>query len=345
VLLLLVFAVKAALVPLHFWLPASYAEAPGPVAALFAIMTKVGAYAIIRIYTLIFPPDLPLTEGLHGIWLLPLALVSVAVGMIGVLAARRLDRLAAFSVIGSMGMVMTAIALMTPAGIEAALYYIAHSTFATAALFLIVDIVRDRRGGHGVRVERAPPIAGGALIAGLFFAAAIAMAGLPPLSGFLGKLLILDAGFESPMMGWIWSVVLASSLVAVLGFARAGSTVFWKSREAGGVTNAGGTGDASEAGVDGDPVARTPALPVVAAGGCIAVLVALTVFAGPMTGYLRATTAQLMTPQPYISSVMTAEGKPIPDKEKDYGKDPGGDDDGAAPDGLVGTEGAEGGDR
>ncbi len=74
VLLLLVFAIKAALVPLHFWLPSSYAEAPAPVAALFAIMTKVGAYAIIRVYTLIFPPDLEVTAGLHDTWLLPAAL-------------------------------------------------------------------------------------------------------------------------------------------------------------------------------------------------------------------------------------------------------------------------------
>ena len=87
VLLLMVFAIKAAVVPLHFWLPSSYAEAPAPVAALFAIMTKVGAYAIIRVYTMIFPPDLAVTAGLFGAWLLPAALISLALGMIGV--ARR----------------------------------------------------------------------------------------------------------------------------------------------------------------------------------------------------------------------------------------------------------------
>ncbi|MBT5296449.1 MAG: monovalent cation/H+ antiporter subunit D, partial [Octadecabacter sp.] len=111
VLLLLVFAIKAALVPLHFWLPSSYVEAPGPVAALFAIMTKVGAYAIIRVYTMVFPPDLEATAGLHDVWLQPAALLSLALGTIGVLAAKKLDRLVAFSVIGSMGMVMVAIAL------------------------------------------------------------------------------------------------------------------------------------------------------------------------------------------------------------------------------------------
>jgi multicomponent K+:H+ antiporter subunit D len=109
VLLLLVFAIKAALVPLHFWLPSSYAEAPAPVAALFAIMTKVGAYAIIRVYTLVFSPEVEATAGLHDVWLLPAALVSLAIGTIGVLAAKRLDRLIAFSVIGSMAMVMVSI--------------------------------------------------------------------------------------------------------------------------------------------------------------------------------------------------------------------------------------------
>ena len=109
VLLLLVFIIKAAVFPLHFWLPSSYAEAPGPVAALFAIMTKVGAYAIIRVYTVIFPPDLLVTNGLHTKWLLPFALISLVVGVCGVLAARKLDRLAAYSIVASMGMVMIAI--------------------------------------------------------------------------------------------------------------------------------------------------------------------------------------------------------------------------------------------
>lgn len=310
VLLLLVFAVKAALLPLHFWLPSAYSEAPGPVAALFAIMTKVGAYAIIRIYTLVFPPDLDVTAGLHETWLLPLALISLAVGMIGVLAARRLDRLVAFAVIGSMGMVMTAIGLMSEAGLTAALYYIAHSTFATAALFLLVDIVAERRGA-GSRIEGAAPMVGGPLLAGLFFVAAIAMTGLPPLSGFLGKLLILDAAYDSPLIAWVWAVVLASSLIAVVGFARAGSTVFWKPQQVvQDISDAPSEEHISEA----DRVSRgptAPALPLVAVGGFIALLAAQTIFAGPMTDYLRATVDQLMQPHAYVSTVLDTPGKEI----------------------------------
>ncbi len=300
VLLLLVFAIKAAVVPLHFWLPSSYAEAPGPVAALFAIMTKVGAYAIIRVYTIVFPPDLEATAGLHGLWLLPVALLSLAIGMVGVLAAKKLDRLVAFSVIGSMGMVMTAIALFTPDGIAAALYYIVHSTLAAGSLFLIADLVRSGRAN--LALTTAPPVAGASLTAGLFFVAAIAMTGLPPLSGFLGKLLILDATFNSPLAVWAWAIILTASLISVIGFARAGSVVFWKAH--------------SVEHPEDTPTVEAPAtLSYVAVGGLLTLLVAHTVFAGPAYSYMTATSAQLFAPEPYISTVLDTPGKLSEPKE------------------------------
>jgi len=291
VLLLLVFAIKAAVVPLHFWLPSSYAEAPAPVAALFAIMTKVGAYAIIRVYTLIFHPDLEVTAGLHDLWLLPAALASLAIGMIGLLAAKTLDRLVAFSVIGSMGMVMVAISLFTADSIGAALYYIVHSTLAGAALFLIVDLARA--GRDNLELTAQPVIAGAALTSAMFFTAAIAMAGLPPLSGFLGKLLILDAAFENTNMAWIWAIILGSSLISVVGFGRAGSTLFWKAKS-----------------VEQTIAAPPPhGLSYIAVGGLLSLLVAHTVFAGPATAYMNATAAQLFAPEPYISTVLETPGK------------------------------------
>ncbi len=295
VLLLLVFAIKAAVVPLHFWLPASYAEAPAPVAALFAIMTKVGAYAIIRVYTLIFPPDLAVTQGLHDVWLLPAALVSLAIGMIGVLAAKRLDRLVAFAVIGSMGMVMVSISLFTPAGIAAALYYIVHSTLAGAALFLISDLVRTGRAN--LTLTPQPPVMGTALTAALFFTGAIAMAGLPPLSGFLGKLLVLDAAYTSDLMVWIWVIVLGSSLISIIGFSRAGSILFWKAH---------GTEPTGGPVVD---MRRPAALSYVAVGGLIALLAAHTVFAGPVHRYTTVMAEQLFAPAPYIATVLDTPGK------------------------------------
>jgi len=290
VLLLLVFAIKAAVVPLHFWLPSSYAEAPAPVAALFAIMTKVGAYAIIRVYTLIFHPDLEVTAGLFSVWLLPAALISLAIGMIGLLAAKKLDRLVAFSVIGSMGMVMIAISLFTADSISAALYYIVHSTLAGASLFLITDLARQ--GRENLDLTAQPPISGAVLTSALFFTAAIAMAGLPPLSGFLGKLLI---------MAWIWTIILVSSLISVVGFGRAGSTLFWKAKS-----------------LDNTTAAPPPApLSYVAVGGLLSLLVAHTVFAGPATAYANATAAQLFAPEPYISTVLDTDGKLWGPKERE----------------------------
>lgn len=297
VLLLLVFAIKAAIVPLHFWLPSSYAEAPAPVAALFAIMTKVGAYAIIRVYTLVFHPELEVTAGLHGLWLLPAALLSLAIGNIGLLAARKLDRLVAFSVIGSMGMVMIAISMFTADSIGAALYYIVHSTLVGAALFLITDLVRAGRANLDLTPQ--PTIAGAPLTSALFFAAAIAMAGLPPLSGFIGKLLILDAAFANTHMAWIWAIILISSLISVIGFGRAGSVLFWKAKS-----------------LDQTVTAPPPAtLSYVAVGGLLTLLVAHTVFAGPATAYMNATAAQLFAPDPYISTVMDTPGKLSETKE------------------------------
>jgi len=294
VLLLLVFAIKAAVVPLHFWLPASYAEAPAPVAALFAIMTKVGAYAIIRVYTMIFPPELEATAGLHVQWLLPAALISLAIGMIGVLAAKRLDRLAAFSVIGSMGMVMISISLFSPAGIAAALYYIVHSTLAGAALFLISDLVRIGRGNLNLTPQA--PVAGAALTSGLFFVGAIAMAGLPPLSGFLGKLLVLDAAYGTDLMVWIWVIVLGSSLISILGFARAGSILFWKAQ--------------SVAPPEDAPLRMPPStMSYVAVGGLISLLAGHTIFAGQVHGYTTVIAAQLFAPEPYITTVLETQGK------------------------------------
>jgi multicomponent K+:H+ antiporter subunit D len=310
VLLLMVFAVKAAILPLHFWLPASYAEAPAPVAALFAIMTKVGAYCIIRFYTLVFPPDLELTQGLFDTWLMPAALLTLLMGMLGVLGARRVDRMVAFSVIGSMGMLLAGVSVFNEVGITAALYYAVHSTFAAAALFLLVDVIRTRRGAAGVSYDDAPPIKGGALVAGMFFVAAIAMTGLPPLSGFIGKLLILDAARGSDLVWWVWGAILVGSLIAVVGFSRAGSVVFWKAHQ-----DRPDTQDEDTP----EPEPVTSVLPMVSVGGLLALLIALTLAAGPVTRVLSATSAQLFNPAPYLAVVLTTPGKVI---DKGYDKAP-----------------------
>lgn len=282
VLMLSVFAIKGALVPLQFWLPGTYANAPGPVAALFAIMTKVGAYTIIRTSTLVFPPDAPAIGPLVADLMLPAALATLAVGAIGTLGATTMQRLAAFSGIASMGTLFTAVAAFSPQATTAALYYLIHSTLATAALFLIADLVTARRGDAGLAAK--PPIAQQGLIAALFFATAIALAGMPPLSGFLGKLLILDA--LRPQAAPVWPAILGASFIMLLGFARAGSTLFWKSHATGGTT--------ADHPVQGTAFA--------ALGAILAAIVLLTVFAGPVTDWLAITAQGLHDPAAYIAA-------------------------------------------
>lgn len=295
VFLMLVFAIKAAILPLHFWLPETYAQAPAPVAALFAIMTKVGAYAILRVDTLIFGPETAATAGMMTNLILAGGLATLAIGMVGVLGARTLGSLAAFATIGSVGTLLAGLALFTPETTVAALYYTVHSTLAGALLFLVVDMIRERRGPAGDALVSAPPIASTGFISALWFIAAIAVAGMPPFSGFIGKLLILDSVRAHDMMWLIWTVVLVGSLLAILGLAQAGSRVFWK-------TEAGATPEPDTA--LPDPGELTPlALPATAVGALIAGIIALTVFAGPATRYLEATAAQLYTPKNYIDAV------------------------------------------
>lgn len=287
VMLILVFAIKGALVPLQFWLPGTYANAPGVVAAMFAVMTKIGAYATLRFGTLVFPPDLPATGPLLTNLILPAALMTLMLGAVGVLGARTLPRQVAFGGIASMGMAFTALAAFTPATTAAALYYILHSTLATAAMFLIADLVTRRR--RHARLDAATPaIAQSGLIGALYLAAAIALAGMPPLSGFVGKLLILDAFRADAAL--IWSLVLTSSFLMILGYARAGSLLFWK-----------------PAAEETKPAKPEP-LAFAATFALLAALAALTIFAGPVTDWLGDTANSLHAPEAYIAANRLDEG-------------------------------------
>jgi multicomponent K+:H+ antiporter subunit D len=289
VLLLLVFAVKGALVPLQFWLPATYSFAPGPVAALFAVMTKVGAYAVIRVFTLIFPPATDATGTLFADILLPAALITLVVGAIGVLGATGMARLVAFAAIGSMGTLFIAVSQFTPQAMTAGLYYMLHSTLATAALFLVVDLVQDRRGSDDLRVA-LPPTGQHGLITALFFGAAIAMAGMPPLSGFLGKLLVMDAT-RGAYMAVIWTAILATSLITIIGFSRAGSQVFWKAY--------------ATTTTLAKPEGKAEPLAFAAVFALLAGLVVMTVMAGPVTDWLADTSAELFDKTAYINAVLS----------------------------------------
>ena len=290
-LLIAVFALKAALLPLHLWLPRAYAGAAPTVAALFAIMTKVGAYSIIRTTTLMFGDDAGAAAWAPGTYMLPAALLTMVLGFAGLVAARGLRDMAAFGVIGSTGTLLVAIALFDETAMAAALYYLPHTTLAAAMLFLVTDCAARGRGKLGGAIIPGPQWAGAGPVAAFYLLAAIALAGLPPLSGFIGKLLILKAALPLHGAAWVWGVVLGTSLLAMVGLARAGSTVFWKV--------------APDSGPVSPSAARNAPWMLAPAASLLALLVLFTVLSGPATEYAQASAEQLFAPQSYIDAVLT----------------------------------------
>jgi multicomponent K+:H+ antiporter subunit D len=293
-MLLVVFCVKAALLPLYFWLPDTYAAATAPVAALFAIMTKVGIYVIARVFTLVFGADAGPAAHLAQPWLAWLAMGTLALAALGVMSAIQLRTLVAYLVVASAGTLLLALGLGTRGTIAAGLFYLVPSTFMAAGMFLLVDrvdqsrIAGDTMDGSAWSVS---PITLGVL----FFIFAISAAGMPPLAGFLGKAQLLKAATASPQVIGTWVVVLLSSLAIIFSLGRAGSTLFWKS-----------------------PVDTTAGVVVRAASGSeraaiallLLLLVSAAVLAGPLSAYTQAAAAQLTDRRAYVNAVLGARPAP-----------------------------------
>jgi multicomponent K+:H+ antiporter subunit D len=243
-LLLAVFAIKAAALPLGFWLPGTYGAAAAHVAVLFAVMTKVGIYSIVRVHGALFEavpqgalPDGSAGHPLAGLalpWLLPAGLATLLLGAAGALAARDLRVLVAWLVVGSAGTLLAALGLGTAQATAAALYYLPHSTFAAGAAFVAVEFIARRRAASAspnavhYLVNGEHQVGNAPWIAALFFVTALVAAGLPPGSGFVAKALLLDAAAATPARPWVWSVVLMGSLIVVVALARTASAVFWR---------------------------------------------------------------------------------------------------------------------
>jgi len=274
-LLLVVFGFKAALMPLHLWLPATYAAASPPVAALFALMTKVGVYAILRVHGVVFGDGAGESARLVEPWLLPLALGSSVLAVLGALAAHTLPKLVAWLTIASVGTILAALGLFSPGAWSAAIYYMVHSTLVIAALFLLSELVAAQRGEAGDRLEPAGPVAQPALLGTLMLLASASVIGLPPLPGFLGKLMILQSA-SGPAAPWLWSVVLGVGFLTLLGLARAGSILFW----------------AVDGDAQGGASGASPRL-ILATLALMAAVVAMAAAAAPLKRYTDAAAAQL----------------------------------------------------
>ncbi|MFE8702384.1 Na+/H+ antiporter subunit D [Cytobacillus sp. FJAT-54145] len=222
VLFLIVFGLKGAIFPLYFWLPGSYYAPPTPVLALFgALLTKVGVYSIMRTYTLFFYHDTGYTHQLLGI----LAFITIIVGVIGAIAYWDVKKIIIYNIIVAVGVILYGVSVMTPEALTGSVFYIIHDMIIKAALFLLVGIMIAITGTSDLKkisglIKKYPSVGW------TFFIAALALAGIPPLSGFIGKLLIVQGGFIGESY-WGAGLVLMSSLLVLFSVMKIFINGFW----------------------------------------------------------------------------------------------------------------------
>ena len=225
-LLFVVFGIKAAMLPVGFWLPKTYAVATTPVAALFTIMTKVGVYAILRVNGTVFDDEL--SHKILQDCLLPIGLITSLYGVIGAIGAERLRRFVGFMMLSSIGTILIAISMLNTQAWSAALYYLVHSTLIAAAFYLLCGWITSQRGAFKDHFNIAPQMKQHKILAITYFIIALMMAGLPPFSGFLGKVFILQATANMTHQGWIIGIILLVSLLSIIAFTRVGFILFWR---------------------------------------------------------------------------------------------------------------------
>ncbi|AOV06998.1 Na+/H+ antiporter subunit D [Sporosarcina ureilytica] len=222
ILFLLVFGIKGAIFPLYFWLPGSYAAPPMPVLALFgALLTKVGVYAITRTYTLFFIHNTAVTHEL----LLILSIFTIIAGCIGALAYFDLKHIMIYNIVIAVGVILFGVAQMNDNGMTGAMYYLMHDMIIKGALFLLIGIIIAITGTSNLR-KMGGLMKTHAPLGWMYLVAAFGLAGIPPLSGFAGKLLIAKGAFEA---GHAWGsiIMLASSLIVLLSVIRIFIYAFW----------------------------------------------------------------------------------------------------------------------
>ncbi len=324
-ILAVAFLTKAGMWPLNFWLAPAYSAASAPVAAMFAIMTKVGIYTLLRLWTLLFSVQAGPSAFFGGDWLIYGGMATIFTAAVAIIAAQRLERMASLSILVSAGILLSAIGFAQPSLTAGALFYLISSTLALSAMFLLAELIERSRSVNDIAMEDDPdqlprtveslnPPPGTNLddqqkavvgqvipmtmaFLGLgFIVSALLVIGMPPLSGFIGKLSLLSAllnplGLDVAQdetistQGWMLvALLIFSGLASLLAFSRVGIQRFWTPRER-----------------PSPLLRRYECLPIVILLG---LCVALTFQAEPLLRYTRDTASALHEPKQYIQSVM-----------------------------------------
>jgi multicomponent Na+:H+ antiporter subunit D len=309
-LLIVVFGIKAAIFPLFFWLPDSYPTARSPVTAVFAgLLTKIGVYCLLRTQTLLFVERSPSTL------LLTVAGFTMIVGVLGAIAQNDMKRILSFHIVSQIGYMVLGLALFTVSGVAGAIYFLVHQVPVKASLFLVSGMVDHAAGSTaldrvGGLIRRVP------VAAALFLLAALSLAGIPPLSGFVGKLGLVEAGLDAGEWA-IVAVSLVGSLLTLFSMAKIWNGVFWgradaptpvllaaRAADAGlGSSTLGGSATGH-----GDPPPRTKlAVPWLMTGSTAALVgltVAIALFAGPLYELSERAASDLLDPSGYVQAVL-----------------------------------------
>ena len=285
------------------WLPDSYPTAPAPVTAVFAgLLTKVGVYAIIRAHSLLFP-----SGGLDPL-LLVAALLTMLIGILGAIAQSDIKRLLSFTLVSHIGYMVFGIALSSQLGMSGAIYYVAHHIVVQTTLFLVVGLI-ERQAGASTLQRLGGLAAVSPLLAFVFVVPALNLGGIPPFSGFIGKVALLEAGAQDgSVLAWLLvGGSVLTSLLTLYVVTRVWTKAFWRSREDAPEGHlAGGRAFGAARRTRGHPVRRPrprrrmPVGMLLPTGALIAVGLALTVLAGPIFAYSGRAADQVLDRGQYI---------------------------------------------
>ena len=296
-LFLVAFGIKAAVFPLFFWLPAAYHTPPVAVSAIFAgLLTKVGVYALIRVFTLLFTQDVGYTHTL----LLGVAVFTMITGVLGAVAQTDVRKILSFHIVSQIGYMVLGLALFTPLALLGAIFYIVHHIVVKTTLFLVGGAAHRLGGAFELKnlggLYRARPG-----LAVLFLIPALSLAGLPPLSGFWAKLIILRAGVEAEAYLAVAAAVLAG-LITLISMTKIWNEAFWKPLPA----------DRSPS--DGAPSMAALITPIVVLA---AVTLTIGLYAEPLVVLAERSATELLGATDYVQAVLgtaptTAEVLPRP---------------------------------